>query len=646
MRASGRQNNEKPLSKEEIDALARKFLTTELGLGIESAGIDLIRDDIRSNYENSHKMFVGQAKSNDDREVTLMGRAVYWPVGDPASGQFVHAREKNMVAKQVRLYSNSWQSYLGAIESLPTWHYWQDKEWNARAESKAAQDVEGMIETLTGYAINDPGGFRAHVDVAEFEKFRDPIMEILEEWNHLMLKLPPVDPARKETWEPAMNWDRNFGHPYHFSLTRERWDTVDWLNFRDWILAASVLMDDKIEEFAETSPSTVPNANEPIYTMFTRRPDRVIHGIRGLLKPHGAMCTSIFTPTLRNHDISWISVEQMQLEASEALADASCISADDLKKFDKSLHHRWFTLIYECVKESNFLKHAPKMRAVVLLLLYELTRKTYLRVHSSWLMEMLGGLPSGHGLTQWIGSLIHLVLYRFWRDKYSMEPKWQKVLSDDGIQIYDDFSPEEMAKLHLLMADDLKVIGMELHPDKTKIADPTIEVYIGQLNGEQMYMHDSTFFLKRNLQRDSMLSHGNSGGVYKAILETERNPTDKAISEAALRQHLIGIEEMTLGGGPPRAIYDLARIVDVIASCGQGNPLVEHQLRFVQNGWSGFSKRGRRILADQLDDSWRGGSTTYAGGTLDSGLGRRWAVEALLDDSDGYKVWDELVFEG
>jgi hypothetical protein len=629
-----------------IESASRNFMNTELALGLQAAGVELERSDNKSNYERSHRMFMGQAKSHDDRELTIMGRGVYGEAAtseENRTSQTVHINERDTAMKNKRLYEVKAEAYLETISALPNWHYWQQKAWDAREDPKARNEVGGLVETLTGYASNDPSGFRSDVNPAEFKKFREPMLEILEEWNQLMMALPKVTIEDKLSWEPRMNWNRNGGHPFHLNVPKERFDTVDWPNFRDFLTRGVKILDPElIGEFMDAAPINVQNANDNVYTMFTRSPDRVIHGIRLLMKPYGAMMTAVMTPTLRNSDISWISVDQMQSEAAAALADASCISADDLKKFDKSLHPEWFTLIYNTVIESNFLSHAPQIRAALLILLYDLTRENVLRVHSSWIMRMFGGLPSGHGLTQWIGSLIHLVLYRYWKNTLSLEPKWQKVLSDDGIQIFDDISPDEMAGYHVTMGEDLALIGMELHPDKTKIADPTVEIYIGQLNGEEMYMHDSTYFLKRNLQRDKLLSHGNSCGVN--FYDTERAPTDKAIQEASLREHILGYEDIMLGGKPPRAIYDLARTVDVLAACGPGNPLVEDHINLIQNAWPGFQKRGRRILVDQLDDSWRDGTYSYAGGTLDSGLSRRWAVEALLNDSDGYKVWDELVF--
>lgn len=630
-----------------IDNAARKFMNTELGLGIQAAGIDLIRDDAKSNYERSHKMYMGQAKTHEDMELTIMGRGVYGTRStQPKGNTDVHYNQYDTAQKQMRLYSKNAKKYLNHIAPLTTWSYWQEKAWAGRDDPKAANNVAGLLETLVGFAKGDPSGYRAHVDPKEFDKYRDSMLAVLEDWNSRLMTLPDITIEKKQSWYPFMNWGRNAAHPLHFSVPQERFDTIDWPNFRDFLTRGTKILDPElIAEFMDDNPLGMTNANHNIYTMFTRSPDRVIHGIRLLMKPYGAIMTGIMTPGLRNSDVSWTSVEQMQFEAAEALADATVISADDLKKFDKSLHPRWFTLIYECVIESGFLSHSPEHRAILLILLYDLTRETNrLRVHGSWLMEMYGGLPSGHGLTQWIGSLVHLTLYKFWADKYSLNPTWQKVLSDDGIQIYNDVSPTEMAKIHVLMGEDLEKLGMQLHPDKTKIADPTNELYVGQINGESAYMIESTYFLKRNLQRDVAICSGNPAGVVPALLQTERSPTDKALQEAAVRSHIIGLEDMTLGNGPPRAIYDLARTVDVLASCGPGNLMVEDHINFIQNTWPGFNKRGRSILLDNLDDSWQAGTTSYAGGTLDSGLSRQWAVEALLDDSDGYKIWDEVVY--
>jgi hypothetical protein len=261
-------------------------------------------------------------------------------------------------------------------------------------------------------------------------------------------------------------------------------------------------------------------------------------------------------------------------------------------------------------------------------------------------MDMRPGLWSGHPLTQFVGSIIHLTLYDNWKENFSMEPTLQKVLSDDGIQVYNDHTKEELETLQNEHCGPmLKELGMLLHPEKSMASDPTNEIYMGQLLGEELYDHDMPFFLKQKFLRQRNASHGNPLGVTRSILQVERKPSDTAIG-AEVKRHLIGTDNLLLGGAaePTARIIDLARIVDLLASSSLANPLIEDQLRFVQKAWPGFEKGGVDILENKLSMEWRDGTTSHAGGTLDSGISRKSVVEGLLGDPDVDKFWDDLAF--
>lgn len=630
-----------------IENAASKFKRTPLGLQLEANGVELHRFDVGSNYRKLHDMSINFSKDSDRKELTMMGEARYNSVSEK-----LRSGEKNMAMKGYREFSGAMKRYLDFTrQHAPAWSYWMDKGWDEHMNTKAAVETEEMGRTVAGYAKGDPSGFFRGVEEKNFEQLREPMAEVLEEWSDIFMSVGTVaKPRDKKTWDQKMKWNTNGAHPYGFSISRERFETIDWPNFREWVSQVTEMnTPERVAAYMETNPGTVPNANKRIYYMFHRSPDRVIHGVRQLLKPFGAMVTSTVTePMSYGSGVAWKSVAQLEDEASLALADCICISADDLRKFDKSLHPRWFQLGLEVFWESDFLKNHQHMRNVFACLIHELAQESYLQVHASWRVHMRPGLPSGHPLTQWFGSWVHLALYKYWANKYSLEPTYQQVLSDDGIQFYNDVTPAEMAKHHENMQVDLEQWGMSLHPDKTKICDPTNEFYVGQLDGNEVHMHDQTYFLKRNLQRDRNASHGSPSTMLASIYETERSPSEKALLQMNVQAALIGTDQLTLGGtangGPPRAVYDIARITDIITSGGRGNPLVEDYIHLVQSSWPGFAKRGVNYLDRKLDNSWRKGSTMYAGGTLDSGLSREWAVEALLNLDDDYKVWDEIVF--
>jgi hypothetical protein len=217
------------------------------------------------------------------------------------------------------------------------------------------------------------------------------------------------------------------------------------------------------------------------------------------------------------------------------------------------------------------------------------------------------------------------------------------VLSDDGISVHKDVTLEEMdAFIFGEGADTLGSIGMSLHPDKSKLCDPTHTTYVGQLMGNEIHHHDMTFFLKRNFQAQHYASFGNPAGALDSFLQTERPPSDEFAE--IIDKYILTSDQIRFGGKPPNALYDIARLVDIIASAGIGNPMIDDYIAYVQKTWPGFEKRGVKYLTELLDPSWRQGTTLYAGGTLDSGINREPVVEALLDLEGKTKFWDERVF--
>jgi len=616
----------------EKDAIDDRFLRSEMGRGLLASGIELVRSDVPTNFSSLTRIQEKQWKTKQgpmDFEWTIMGKEL---------------REVNSVQAQkgLRIIEKKHSEYMSMIKPLDAWSYWQQKGMDELHKSKSWVDVDGQVETLSHYW--EHADWLDDVDSQAFENLRPYICAVLEDFDDLFkhTKLPSIDEVDK--WKSQMNFNRNSGWPYHMPISSERWTTIDWPNSRQWVknLASADTAEQVIG--AMKSTPTVVNANDEVYTAFFRPEDRVIHGVRLLLKGPGAYAGSCNKGPMKDSDIAWKDLDSMADEFANALGDAIGVAADDLKKFDRTIHPRWFNLIWECIWETGFLQRHPELRSIIAGLVWEMTNDVWLQIAPSRRLRMHSGLWSGHPLTQWIGSVIHLALYKMWNEKYSLNPTLEKVLSDDGIRIFNDVTPAELESLlHNEMADDLSLLGMTMHPDKTVVSDPSDEVYVGQLDGNEMFMIDMPYFLKRNFQPQKELSHGNPLGVTRSFLQTERGATDAAI-ESSVDPYIRGFDDLTLGGGPPRRLYDIARVVDVLASGGRGNPLVEDHIFYVQKTWPGFEKSGIDYLTNKIDAAWRKTETSYAGGTLDSGLAREWAVEALLDDSDGYKVWDEIAF--
>lgn len=609
----------------------KAFMRSEMSIGLQAKGVELIERKVTSNVESYNNITQRQHNSNTDTNYTVIGKEIF-------------EVENNYSIGAHRILMKATDGYVASIQQQPAWKFWTDKGLEEMSSSRAATEVEGQVETLSWYS-KDTTMF-AGVEDAAFNKLQPYCDQVLEYIASFFTNWKPIDLDNVEGWKPKMNFNKNSGHPFFMPIDEERFSSVDWPNFKDYLFGIVKSLDrNALEALMAEAPTTVKNANERIYALFHRPPDRVIHGVRLLLKPLGACFTANATVNLRESEIAWTGVENMRDEFSRALADAIGVSADDLKKFDRSLHSMWFKLIYERYWDSPLFEKQPVLRMICGALLFEMTQDAILQLSPTRAMHMRSGLWSGHPLTQFVGSIVHMIIYAFWAENFSMVPVKQKILSDDGIQVYNDMESKELdTLLNTDCADMLSDYGMLLHPEKTVTADPGPEYYVGQLMGEKIYEHDMPFFVKQKFQRQRAAAHGNPIGVNRSLLQVERTPSDSTLG-IIVRQNMVAGDQLRLGGSGPTRLYDMARIVDVLASSGISNPLIEDQIRFVQNAWPDFEKDGYDYLTNKLSREWRDGNTTFAGGTLDSGIRRKVVVEALLTLEDKDKFWDELVFK-
>lgn len=614
----------------DVTRASNRFMNSPLGSELLRLGVDLEEQTVRTNFNRLTRITSQAWKPSEDFNLTLMGRELL-------EGQTGQAnRGRRIVVKQFEEYLDLCKTHF------PTWHYWQgEKEYNKSFVSKAAVDPMPMAETLSWYNAKVPLG---DVTTSGVARFREACTGVFQNLQKHMQGAVEIKISQPDEWMGKMNWNRNSGHPYWMPISEERYNTVDWPAFKQNLFNIVASVDrSQMEEMALKPPPSVPNANKIVYGMFMRPPDRVIHASELYWKGPGAVATANLTPNLRTSEIAWSSIPELASRFGAALVDAEVVVAEDIKKFDRSIPKVLMTEMYEAFWDSDFLSNMPEFRNIIGSLLYILTKDGHLQLTATHKMMLRQGLPSGHPLTQFVGSVIHLTFYEWWKHDYNWNPTLEAVLSDDGISVHKDIGLDEMEKFIFGEAHDtFKSVGMVLHPDKTKLCDPIPRTYVGQLMGEEINHHDMTFFLKRNFQVQHYASFGNPAGALDSFLQTERPASDEF--QEVIDKYIVASDQIRFGGQTPKALYDIARVVDIIASAGVGNPLIDDYIAYVQRTWPGFEKRGVKYLTELLDPAWRNGTTRYAGGTLDSGINRLPVVEALLDLEGKTTFWDERVF--
>jgi len=635
----------KKLSRKEADDLRREFEKSDLANRLNQLGVPIEVHD--HHLTNARRLGNIQRDGWNDQSkwnYSIIGRTLYEKQWNEISRRT--GRKKN--DKQWKAHRLLMKNNKNLIEYFrDNGHdgraFWMDKELEGYGESKGRTETAGMAETLNRFC--NPS------IVKDFNSsgIEDHLRAVLERWQRILSGKVFIDWEQHDEWISKMNWNRNSGWPYHMPISEERYRSKDQGRFMPWLeLLARAASVEEVEAIMGTSPPLAKNTNRNIDIMFNRKPDRVIWGIELLMKIPGAFFSKNTTSNMPDSGIGWFSIDKFFNDMSGVLAhDDVMLGAEDFIKYDSNIPRAAFDLCYNILKESDFLEHQPIMRNMLLAMFYVFTKDATLYVSPFHTVQQLRGLRSGHPLTQWFGSWLHLALGDRWREMFGCDWEYENVLSDDAIRALRGVTLEEMDRLIKTdMAEDVKQFGLEFHPKKTIVCDPNAnQVSLGyhtRLEREVM-VGDSLFYLKQMAAADTAGSFGNTIGVGNSLIQAERTISNEM--KDRLLPNFIVEPDLYLGDNEKPLIEDVSRMVDIIASCGEGNPLYDHHLDFVRNAWPDWTKRGVRILEHKLTEEWRMGSTYYAGGTLESGIHRQSVVEDLLTPADEYSVrWENQSF--
>ena len=622
--------DERLISEEVLTGNRKAFESSTMARVLASQNLQEI-EHIPGSITGRTRLFGLQSRYwNDsaDRNLTIMGKELL--------------QKKSPSAWQTwRQTGTRYKKYLQWEEDngLTGRVFWQKKEQKAWAQSRAAWDSTGASETINRYLT--------HKDIPDVGQLRENILNVLDRWDKTYNDVV-VGPFSDKKWTSQMNWNRNSGWPYHMPISEERFTSVDLPNWYGWYARWVNCSDDEVETLIDGKVPNFSNINRNIYMMIGRPEDRIIWAIELLFKAPGAFFNYYTTRAVRDDRVAWNSTMQMHEEMSEALnfADA-IIAADDIKKYDSNFERPLMDLVYQTVKESNHLRQHPELRAVLLGLLYLFTKDAWLHMSPDHRVKIQKGLPSGHPLTQWIGSLVHLALYDRWSDKFSLDYAYQQVLSDDGIQVLRGMTLKEVDDLvYGPMAEDAELFGFTFHPEKTIVAEPGEPRVVGYRTDLErpVEMYNSTFFLKQFANADLGGAHGNEFGAVASLIDMERGLKEDYGAE--IRPYILG-RDISLGDNEASQgeaqILDLVRCADIISSVGPGAPMYDTLIDHVQQAWPGFSTRGRKILTEKLDRSLFETTTRYAGRTLDSGIVRMQVINDLLAE-EREPLWVNLAW--
>jgi hypothetical protein len=243
-------------------------------------------------------------------------------------------------------------------------------------------------------------------------------------------------------------------------------------------------------------------------------------------------------------------------------------------------------------------------------------------------------LPSGSPITQWLGILVHLAVYKVKEQDSPLGVTGYEVLSDDGYIAVEAGYDEAKRYVEGEWADFVSGMGMALNVDKSYVADLDTRIYLGEMYGNEMYDHDHAAYLQKAIFDTPILSRGIIERIIRSLQGTERDTSEKAMKDL-LKQHITAARSVKSGDDIQKAYYDIHRMISVLASLQPGHPLCDDLLVAVAKGFPNFEKRWVKFR-DRVDEKLFDEDVLFAGGTLKSGLTPKWVAD----------YFDELVGGG
>jgi hypothetical protein len=520
------------------------------------------------------------------------------------------------------------------VSTLPTHTQITDRDKKKMHTSRGILDVEELGTKMAKYTTAgsvdvDPAA------IAEFEEY------MVDTWDKLGKELRGNTVKLNEvaTWSSQFPSNKNSGWPYNMPISKERLMNVDWPNFRQSISQLLSLEDMQPEDIWKAIPQAVKNANLPIFMAGARSPDRPIFMTRLWAKVIGAfMNYNVVNGLSGNCDIAWQSIHGIHKKTMKALSHAISTLYIDFKGYDTTWSLELIKALLRAYKRSTFASDNLELRNAILFMLYEIAQPSTLQVSPTRFADLRSTLWSGISGTQLFGSVVHLSVYPWIMDKLGIDFVNIDVLSDDG-KAESTMDPVKLKEAMLGPITELvKGLGLEVHPDKSYVADMETTVEVGVRNGESVEYSDSGVFLQFHMGRNFL--YGNGPRRKWSLYEKERDSSQDAMYDL-VKKHTGALRSVRAGNTIPETYFDLYRCASIISTLGPDYPLIDEVHTWFTKTWPSFDKRFSKMYDTVDSELWKA-DVPAAGGTLQSGFTVNSVVGEWMDliNDDWEPVWD------
>lgn len=611
---------DRALEPEEISRLRNRIDASPLANEFQQMNIPLEEEpaEFRQFGLGRTQLSAWQGRDTTDAERTIIGLEIK---GRSVIGRRLKEDFERIIKKNAAL--NSPHKVASELYASNAKKAFDDRAtlFVTRADKGLAAKFEKMFE-------------QREIDMKVMNRLADAIAEVLEDMQRAAIQSGYYNPfTTVEPWSSQVK-DANSGHPYYAPTSKQEMMETYWPRFSSYIFNIVNNHSPTTEE--EFLTPAIDNAHLPISTLFTRTPNRLIQAARLLSKLMGYNLNHNLLRMLSELiRCSWHGLDVTFERGADSFSNANSVIYDDFDAYDLTFSKLLMELILERYRESDFLSHAPDLRKALDYLIYEVARDgNRLRVSPLHTIICPVVLPSGSPITQWLGILVHLAVYKVKEQDSPLGVTGYEVLSDDGYIAVEAGYDEAKRYVEGEWADFVSGMGMALNVDKSYVADLDTRIYLGEMYGNEMYDHDHAAYLQKAIFDTPILSRGIIERIIRSLQGTERDTSEKAMKDL-LKQHITAARSVKSGDDIQKAYYDIHRMISVLASLQPGHPLCDDLLVAVAKGFPNFEKRWVKFR-DRVDEKLFDEDVLFAGGTLKSGLTPKWVAD----------YFDELVGGG
>lgn len=415
-------------------------------------------------------------------------------------------------------------------------------------------------------------------------------------------------------WFPQFPSNKNSGHPYNMPIPKERFVSQDWVNWRSdirYLLNKEVLSIDDIDH----APRLKANANISWYMAGSRSPDRLIYMTQLFRKIMGAFMNANLIANCGGGKsyISWEPPEDIASRTRKRMSSAMSQAFVDFRGYDTTWGVELCEVLLEAYLESSFAANNKELRNAVWYFLLEITQPSTLQIGETRAVNIRPSLWSGISGTQLFGSVVHYAVDMLVHAEVDLGYLGGDYLSDDG-KFESDLDYEELRKK--IFEDYARIaegLGMELHPEKTFVTDPSNTCTVGMRNGEEVEFEDTGPYLQYLMGSSYLM--GNVPRRIWSLYEMERDTSMVAIS-ATVKAHAPGLRRADRKNTIAQEFFELYRSAAIVQTLGPDCPITDHIDVWISDTFPDFHDRILEFT-DKADDQLWESPITHAGGTIE-----------------------------